>query len=137
MTTIQQVRQVLAQRYDKFFAVSHANEWFKDISATRKEKIIRSLYIGHLTIRRMWENEGCLHWEVVAAEQHRLLEHMYYLGRDDPVVLKTYIVMVDRKLKWHCNCRWFSMYTTKDYCTHVRQVRIMNILREYVNYFIY
>jgi hypothetical protein len=137
MATLQQVKQILDQRYDKFFAVSHANEVFKDLSSTRKEKIIRAMYLSHFTIRRMWENEGCLHWEVVGSQHHRMLEQMHYLGRDDPLVLKTYVVMVDRKLKWHCDCRWFSMHTDKDYCTHVHQVMLMNILLDYVNYFIY
>src|ERR1044071_8015724 len=82
MATLQQVKQILDQRYDKFFAVSHANEVFKDLSSTRKEKIIRAMYLSHFTIRRMWENEGCLHWEVVGSQHHRMLEQMHYLGRD-------------------------------------------------------
>jgi hypothetical protein len=147
MTTIAQVKQVLAQTYTKIYAIDQGNKEFHNLSSTRKEVIIRSLYIGHLTIRRMWESEGCLHWEVVAAEHHKWLEHYNYwrkdmfldtgMGSPKKDGWKLYVVMVDRKLKWHCDCRWFSIHTDKDYCSHVRQVRLMNILRDYLNYFIY
>ncbi len=131
--------ELLEATYSKQFAVSHANQIFMDISSNRKEKIIRALYLGNLAIRRMWESKGCLHYEVLSAHYFKELEYTK-LYDIDPVreYTKKYIVMFNPwTLKYNCNCQFFSIYTDIDYCTHIAEVKLTNILKEYVPYFIY
>ncbi|HTH21697.1 MAG TPA: hypothetical protein VL854_05735 [Nitrososphaeraceae archaeon] len=136
-TQIQVLKQIIEKKFDKATAVSVANQEFEGLSSTRKETIIRSLYMNDLTIRRMWEENG-LHYEVVASEHHRLLEYAHVDGeKPDMTGAKTYEVIVDRKLKWHCNCYWFGRCQNLDECTHIRQIKLTNILKEYLPYFIY
>ena len=137
MTTLAELREVMNRVYDKSRAISDANQIFDGLSSTRKETIIRSLYLNDLTVRRMWEENG-LHYEVVSSEHHRALEHAKYQEVvPDLTEAKTYIVVIDKKLKWHCECYWFGKHQNYDECTHILQIKLTNILKEYVNYFIY
>ncbi len=138
MTTVQEVREVLNRVYDKPRAISDANQTFSRLSSTRKEKIIRSLYMNDVTVRRMWEHEGCLHWEVISAKHHKRLEYARYNGEKiDTEGMESYVVIVDKKLKWHCECYWFGKNQELDECTHILQIRLTNCLKEYLPYFIY
>jgi len=138
MTTRAELKSVLDARYTKSYAVGCAIAEMERLSSTRKEKIIRSLYMNDLTVRRMWEHDGCLMWEVISAKHHRQLEHAKYQGiTPDLSEAESYTVIVDRKLKWHCNCYWFGKWQDADECTHIMQIKLTNILKEYVNYFIY
>lgn len=137
MTTLAQVKAVINAQYTKSYAVGCAIKEMERLSSTRKEKIVRSIYMNDLTVRRMWEENG-LHYEVLSSKHHKILEQAKYQGIiPDLKDAETYEVIVDRKLKWHCNCYWFGKCQNYDYCTHIMQVKITNILKEYVNYFIY
>lgn len=138
MTTLQQLKDTINANFTKSYAVGCAIQMFDGLSTTRKEKIIRSLYMNDLTVRRMYEHEGCLMWEIISSKHHRALEHAKYQGiTPDLSDAESYTVIVDRKLKWHCNCYWFGKRQNYDECTHIMQIKLTNILREYVNYFIY
>lgn len=138
MTTLQQLKESIDANYTKSYAVGHASELFSKLSSTRKEKIIRSLYMNDMTIKHVWYNRGNTHYEVVSAKYHKILEAAKYLGENISTDgMKTYTVIVDRRLRWHCNCYWFGKCQNADYCTHISQIKLTNILKEYINYFIY
>lgn len=138
MTTLQELRQIIDRNFTKSYSVGCAIKDMERLSSTRKEKILRSLYMNDVTVRRMWEHEGCLHWEVVSSKHHRAIEYARYRGEKiDTTGMKTYMVIVDRKLKWHCDCYWFGKCQNLDECTHIMQIKLTNTLRQYVPYFIY
>lgn len=87
----------------------------------------------------MWEDEGCLHYKLLSSKYFKELEYTK-LYDIDPVrsYTSSYIVIYNPwTLKYSCDCKYFSMFTDIDYCTHILSVRLMNILKEYIPYFIY
>lgn len=133
---------LLEKTYTKHFAVDHANQVFIDLSSTRKHKIIRALYLGDLVIRRMWETEGCLEWEVLSSHYFKDLEYQKLF--DLPPVreytqkyLVRYNPWKDSIERWRCDCQFFSLYAGFENCTHIYTIRLFNILKDYLPYFIY
>ena len=125
--------------YDKIYAINHANELFKDLSSTRKEKVMRALYLGDWAIRRMWEVEGCLNWEVLSYEYFKELEFQKLYDLDAVRKYTKYYIVVYNpwQLRWYCNCQFFSLNGDIEPCTHIHEIRIMNVLKEFIPYFIY
>lgn len=140
MTTLQQLKDIINTNFTKSYAVGCAVKEIERLSSTRKEKVIRSLYMNDITVRRMWEENG-LHYEVISSKHHRVLEQLNYHGVEpdlnDLGEIESYVVTIDRKLKWHCECYWFGKCQQNDEYTHIMQIKLTNILKEYVNYFIY
>jgi hypothetical protein len=129
----------LSELYTKAFAINHANRIFFDITSGKKEKIVRALFLGELATRRMWEVEGSLHYEVLSAKYFRELEFTKLYGIK-PVreYDEKHIVSYNPwTMKWMCDCKFFSVYTDIIDCSHIVEIRLTNILKEYLPYFIY
>jgi hypothetical protein len=130
---------VLEKLYDKRFSVDHANQIFIDLSSTRKHKIIRALYLGDLCINRMWEEAGHICWDFLSSHYYKELEYQKLYGlkpiRDYTL---SYMIFFDPwRIKWMCNCQYFSLYEENDPCIHIITIKLMNILKDYIPYFIY
>jgi hypothetical protein len=136
---LEAARDKLINVYTKNFAISHANQKFILLTSRRKEKVVRALFLGDLAIERMWEVEGVLHYKVMSFTYFRELEFTKLYGIE-PVrkYTKYYTVIYNPwTMKWFCDCEYYSMYTDIDDCTHIVEVKLMNILKEYIPYFIY
>lgn len=97
------------------------------------------MYLGDLAIRRMWEEAGMLQWDFLSSHYFKDLEYQkLYDLKPVREYTKTYIVMFDPwKIKWHCQCQYFSLYEEIDPCFHISTIKLMNILKDYIPYFIY
>ena len=129
----------LTNLYTKAFAINHANRIFFNITSGKKEKIVRALFLGELATRRMWEVEGSLHYEVLATQYFRELEFtkLYGIKPVREYTEKHIVIYNPWTMKWQCDCKFFSIYTDIIDCSHIVEIKLTNILKEYLPYFIY
>jgi hypothetical protein len=135
----EKAKENLSALYTKAFAINHANRIFFDITSGKKEKIVTALFLGELATRRMWEVEGALHYELLSATYFRELQFTKLYGIK-PVreYDKKHIVIYNPwTMKWFCDCKFFSIYTDIMDCSHIVEIKLINILKEYLPYFIY
>jgi hypothetical protein len=135
----EKAKKDLSELYTKAFAINHANRIFFDITSGKKEKIVRALFLGELATRRMWEVEGSLHYEVLSAKYFRELEFtkLYGIKAVREYDEKHIVTYNPWTMKWICDCQFFSIYTDIIYCSHIIEIKLTNILKEYLPYFIY
>lgn len=129
----------LLKLYSKSFSINHANRLFLSITSGKKEKIVRALFLGELVTRRMWEVEGCLHYEVLSAKYFRELEFtkLYGIKPVREYDQKHIVSYNPFTMKWICDCKYFAIFTDIIDCSHIVEIKLTNILKEYLPYFIY